>query len=707
MAIGGLIQDPNSLGYEIAYATSVTSKELVIDTANLVIKLTRVGNLTADGVTLNCLYTKLTQIWATNANANVKAFPLNSITTEQFELINGWNFDKTPNPTTKITVLNCFGANTSTTLTCTTAIGFIQSNVFPRAYVIGSNGLAANVRVTSVDSNLSLTLSSPNQGTISATNLTFYGDVDYTYNLIRTGGWAVKANVGNVTTSEEWMGVISLGSLGSEGLTTTTTLTGNVIGSNTITVSDSTTSVVGSFVFGANIPYGATITNIISNTQFTISKTIGNAYVGSIVTIHPKDQPYYQLGANLYAIPTTTIIPGQVNQPVQIYGNTARGNFDYRTNTNVFNIYTREQAYTYYQASKTDIGFANLTYQVYRFPLVSTVDTNIIDSDSTISSNGLYPTASPWNAMSITWYATPQARIINGVTYYFSVIIDAQTTASTYGTATAQQVYEYVQWALRRPYAVDIDSGPLGRNGGVTRQLLQYTGTTLQTIYDSSDGGVYIDHFRVADINTFSFEDNNRLYRNFNYVSQGTLSFNSYLATDGANTTFSMFFKQINQGNVISAGYTVRGSLTYGTRNAQIVKGFSTDPSGDGSYEIRGNLLGANPSGTTVNFDMLWENNPQAIWLPNNYYYVNDEYVALTSSGWQWYRVTGNYVSGATWGANNDSSYGFVIPGPTVYLVAQGRATAQYTITSPAVTILKSITNSIMSAATQEKNYGT
>jgi len=555
--------------------------------------------------------------------------------------------------------------------------------------------------VSRVDSDTSLTLSAVNTGTISSVNLIFYSDTDLTYNLIRTGGWAVKANVNTTVTTEEWAGAITLGSLGAEGLTTTTSLTFDVTASNVITINDATTSVVGSYIIGANIPFGTTIAGITSNTQFTLSKTIGKAYAGSIITIHPKDQLYYQLGANANVAPFNTAIPGQVNQPVQIYSS---GNFDYRSSANVFNVYTREQGYTFSQASKTDIGFANLTYQAYRFPIVSLVDTNIIDSDSTISSTGITPTASPWNNMRLTWYATPQARVINNNTYYFNVIIDANIAATTtYSTATAQQIYEYVQWTLRRPSTVDIDSGPIGRNGSTTRALTYYSGTTLNTIYDVTDGGVYIDHFALADINNFQFADNTKALRSFNYVAEGTISFNSYLAADGANTTYELFFKQINQGNVISAGYTVRGSLTFGTRNAQLVRGYGIDTSGDGSYEVKGNLLN---NITSVSFDMPWENNQQARWLPNTYYYTNDEFSVYTGTAWAWYRVTGNYVSGATWGANNDTNSATPINGPTVYLVTQGRTNGQYSL-SLATTLLKSTTNSIMTSPNQEKNYAT
>ena len=101
---------------------------------------------------------------------------------------------------------------------------------------------------------------------------------------------------------------------------------------------------------------------------------------------------------------------------------------------------------------------------------------------------------------------------------------------------------------------------------------------------------------------------------------------------------------------------------------------------------------------------MLWENNQQARWLPNNYYYVNDEYSVYTGTAWAWYRVTSNYVSGATWGANSDSSYATVILGPTVYLVTQGRTNAQYFL-SLATTLQKSTTNNITASPNQEKNY--
>jgi hypothetical protein len=319
--------------------------------------------------------------------------------------------------------------------------------------------------------------------------------------------------------------------------------------------------------------------------------------------------------------------------------------------------------------------------------------------------------------MILTWYASPQARIINGTTRYFNIIIDANTASTTtYSTATAQQIYEFVQWTLRRPYTVDIDAGPIGRNGSVTRGLLSYSGSTLNTIYDGSDGGVYIDHFKLTDINNLAFADNTKAIRTYNYVSTGTLTFNTNLSNDADNATYRMFFKQINQGNIISTGYSISGSLAFGTRNAVLVKGSSIDLSGDSSYEIKGNLSGGL---TSVSWDFLYENNLQAAWLPNNRYYVGDEYCVYTGTSWAWYRVTSvpvgytYYTSGSTWGAGNDTSYSTLITnslglpaGPTVYLVSVGRSNGQYFVSDP-YTIQKSTVNSIASTPIQEKNYGT
>jgi hypothetical protein len=722
ITIGGLIQDPDSLSYEIASNAATTTKELVIDTANLIIKLTRTNNLTADGVTLDAVYSKIKEIWTTDPNLTPLAFPFNPITNEQFELINGWNWDQQPNPNNKITV-PCNLVLNSTTITANSAYvaNFTTSNVFVNAYVVGNGTAAAanvianaNVQVTNVSTDGTTLTISANAMTTGGANLTFWADVDYTFNLIRTGGWALKATTTS-SSQEEWMGVISLGSLGAQGLTVTTPLTSAVSGSNSIPVgvTVATTTQVGSFVNGPNIPYGTIVSSVANagNGNITISKVITSIPSGAFISIKPKDQPYYVIGANLNIAPFNTVMPGQANNPVKIYGDSTHGGFDYRDYTNVFSIYTREQGYTFYQTTKTDIGFANLTYQTYRFPLVSTVDTNIVDSDATISSSTTanVATNSPWNNMRITWYNTPQARIINGVTYYANVIIDANIllagTTTTYGTATAQQIYEFVQWSMRRPFTANIDyNGYINKPGRTTPALVVYSGTTLTTLYNSANGGAFIDHFRELDINNVAFADNTQTTRTYNYVAAGTLGFTGNINLDGNAAVYRLYFNQINQGTITTAGYTVQGSLKYGTKYAQIVKGFAIDPSNDGTYQVKGNLLGGV---TSVAFDFPYDNNAQCYWVPNNRYYTGDQYCIVNSTGSTiWYQVTASpyYTSGSTWTQGTDGGQATILTtGPTVILAVTGLNNGQYA--SITGTLQRSLTNTITAVSPQEKNY--
>ena len=688
--VGGLLTDPDSLSYELATVTSTTTKELVIDVTNKKIKLTRTGNLTADGVTLRCLYSKLKELWISDANLIPQPFPFNPITNEQYDMVNGWNFDANLNPTTKITVSSCTGTSGDTTITTTQ--NFNTANVFVGAFVSGT-GIGSGVKVASIESNSSIELDTVHSGNIS-TALTFYSSVDYTYNLIRTGGWALK-DTDNVTSLEEWMGIISLGALGAEGLAKTLTTQRTEVGNTTILLNSVTGIVEGSYVHGATIPYGTKVSSIsTANNTITMTKATGTLPAGAIITIKPKDRPYYQIGANALVAPVDTIQWGQVNQPIKIYGGVGYGNVDLRT-ANVATFFCREEGYKYAATTAASVGITEITYQTYRFGLATESDAlKITHEDIEISSNGITPTASPYNNMSITWYANAQPRNIGGTSYDFNVIIDANVAlgnTATYGSATAERIYEYVQWALRRPYGVDIDQDGGVKWGVTTRELLEFVGDTLYTIYDSSDGGVYIDHFAKEDINRIVFSDNTN--RTFPYVSFGRLTFNEWLTADAGNAIYQLFYKQINQG---------AGSLSHGTKNAILVKSFSSDPSGDGTNEIRGNLTGAL---STVTYDYDWDENVQCSWLANNDYYEGDEYRLRTNGQTTWYRVTDDYTSGSSWTSILDGANSDEITGPTVVLVTVGRTNGQYA--SNDGTIAKSNNNLIDIQATRERNYAT
>lgn len=78
-----LITDPDFL---------VDGTEITVTVATKKISLNIAGNLSTDGVTLQAVYSKLKELWRTNATYIKYAFPLTAITSEVFELVNGWDF---------------------------------------------------------------------------------------------------------------------------------------------------------------------------------------------------------------------------------------------------------------------------------------------------------------------------------------------------------------------------------------------------------------------------------------------------------------------------------------------------------------------------------------------------------------------------------------------------------------------------------------
>lgn len=90
-----VISDPDQLAYEINVTFAAAVEEIVINTTTRTISLKVIGNLTNSGATVKAVYSKLKDAWRTNATLIKFPFPIAPITDEQFEMVNGWNWDKT------------------------------------------------------------------------------------------------------------------------------------------------------------------------------------------------------------------------------------------------------------------------------------------------------------------------------------------------------------------------------------------------------------------------------------------------------------------------------------------------------------------------------------------------------------------------------------------------------------------------------------
>lgn len=273
------------------------------------------------------------------------------------------------------------------------------------------------------------------------------------------------------------------------------------------------------------------------------------------------DQAYFQQVAAGAA--TNILLTNNVNQAVQVYsdpngdGSTADG-YDRRS---YFKIFVREYQKAYAQSSLSDIGVSTLTYQAYRFPLSNSADLKITHADGSMS-------GAPYSGITITYYGSDQSRSIGGSSYPFRVIIEGNS-------ATAEQIYEKVQYQLRQNS--DIDAGGGTVTGKTADSLLHFVGDTLVT-----SQGVYIDNFATADTNRLEFYDYNNVKRTLPYVSILTINFGENLVND-ASAKYWLFFTDAN-GNL------------YGSDNAIIVN--DNTPAA-----ISGNVSGASSVVKTFNYD--------------------------------------------------------------------------------------------------------
>lgn len=287
--------------------------------------------------------------------------------------------------------------------------------------------------------------------------------------------------------------------------------------------------------------------------EVNVAGAVKRKYAGivSLGTIGSTDQAYFQQatsGTGAAAVNFT--YAGPVNEAVQIFGSSAldagSGNFDY---TKSFKMFVRIQGKKYAQSQLSDIGVSTMAYIVYRFPLANDTDLKITHADSGISAT------SPYTGINVTYYGTDQNITIGTSAYPFRIIV-------TGNNATAEQIYEKVQYQLRQN--ADIDSGAGTVTGKTADTLLNFVGDTLVTTK-----GVYISGFNTQDTNRLQFTDHNSNVRTFPYVASLTLNFNDNLVND-ANAIYRVFFTNDDAGNNTGADF--------GTSAAVIVNNASAIP---------------------------------------------------------------------------------------------------------------------------------
>lgn len=324
-----------------------------------------------------------------------------------------------------------------------------------------------------------------------------------------------------------------------------------------------------------------TARNLIRNAGWAVVNTSGvvtGMWAGVITlgSLESDDQVYYQQTAGGAA--TNIVLTGPVNQAVQVYsdpngdGSTADG-FDRRS---VLNLFVREWQQTYAKSTLSDIGVSQMTYQAYRFPLTSSSDLKVTHTESSVN------TTAPYTGVTITYYGTNQSRSIGGTSYPFRIIIDGNN-------ATAEQIYEKVQYQLRQNS--DIDAGGGTVTGKTANDLLYFVGDTLKTRQ-----GVYIDNYNTNDINRLVFTDYNGVERTFPYVATLTLNFGDNLKNDAA-AVYRVFF---------TSGYGTASAITVNDKDSVAMSGNVGGASSiTKTFDYDGNVQGGRTAGTDANITVV------------------------------------------------------------------------------------------------------
>lgn len=283
--------------------------------------------------------------------------------------------------------------------------------------------------------------------------------------------------------------------------------------------------------------------------EVSVGGAVKRRYAGVITlgSIGATDQAYFQQTSAAAAVNFT--YQGPVNEAIQIYGDSSNGNFNYAGYCKVF---VRVQGKKYSQSELTAIGVSTMTYIVYRFPLANETDLKITHNDSTISAS------SPYTSVSATFYGSDQQISIGGNNYPYRIIINGNN-------ATAEQIYEKVQYLLRQDS--DIDSGGGTVNGKTADSLMSFVGDTLLTTR-----GVYISGFNANDTNRLQFTDQNNVVRTYPFVATLTINFNENLVSD-AGSVFKVYFTNDDAGDNTGRDFGTSGAILVQDSNSLPMSG--------------------------------------------------------------------------------------------------------------------------------------
>ena len=133
---------------------------------------------------------------------------------------------------------------------------------------------------------------------------------------------------------------------------------------------------------------------------------------------------------------------------------------------------------------------------------------------------------------------------LNGGTYNFTHVIQSSTNQ----TLVPADIYNWVQYSLRKNVDINADTGTADRIGKLTPALVQFVGPKLQTFaIEGGTEGVLIDDFDTGQTGNLAFRDNTNTLREFPVIASGKITFSGTLVED-PSTRYWMFYTSASSG---------------------------------------------------------------------------------------------------------------------------------------------------------------
>lgn len=540
-----LITDPDDLNQ----ATEVT-----INTGTRLITLNIAGNLSADGVTLQALYSFLKEEWKQDPLLIPHQFPMVAITPEQFELVDDWQFfDDTTRKLVRtggwreIDIDNTLQQEWAGVIT----LGTFEDTTNDNAYYQQGND------PTDTAAAIDFTYAGPVNEAVPTYILTTSADAVTGFEIKGTDV-IVRHDGGNWVSEGYQVGgqisIIDAEDAGNNAAWVINYITNSVDGGihvNGPLTNNAADTTMRAAINNRNVlnvflrvrdgdPNGKTYAQAglsdigvtaVSNqvfrfplanaTDLKISETDAN--IDSL-------EPYTEIEIRYFSSPFFRKVDSETHRQFGIVIN-ARGSYT--------GVDGASQGDTFFSAASADLTPNKYDGGTLKILSGSATLTGSYSITSNTAAGFTLGTSLPTSETGLSFTAT-------------------SASVATLSGSTLEAIYEKVQRELRR--AADIDSTANIVTGRTADGLLRFVGDTLRCGGDNADTaptnpngggtGVIIEEFLSADTNRIEFQDNlNTASITYPFVAAGTINFNTNLQND-VSGTYWMFFEYTTRTTV-------------------------------------------------------------------------------------------------------------------------------------------------------------